>query len=60
MNAEEKLTIILIYDVKRDLFGPEGAEKVTVLGKPTIELAPGGDGLANCELLCWECHKLTL
>ncbi len=22
--------------------------------------ANGGDGLANCQILCWECHKKTL
>lgn len=20
----------------------------------------GGDGLSNCEILCWDCHKRTL
>ena len=22
--------------------------------------ATGGDGLSNCEILCWNCHKQTL
>lgn len=22
--------------------------------------ATGGDGLANCEILCWDCHSKTL
>ena len=24
------------------------------------KVANRGDGLANCEILCWPCHKLTL
>lgn len=23
-------------------------------------IAGGGDGLSNCEILCWECHKDTI
>ena len=41
-----------------NLFGKQGKE-----GRGAWEAhhvnSSGGDGLGNCEILCWECHKKT-